>query len=75
MEILIPNYEQKKLDKKRTSITIRLNQVQASAISQIFWKSEERGNSFSKILRVALSEHLKNKYNINIPADLGSVDE
>ena len=67
MDITIPNYEEKLVDKKRTSLTVRLSALEASAISQIFWKSEIRGNSFSAILRAALHEYLKTHYNINIP--------
>jgi len=74
MEILIPDYEKKKIDKKRTSLTIRLNQVQTSALTQLFWKSQEPHSSLSSIIRVALSEHLK-KYGINIPAHLDFIDE
>jgi len=75
MEIQIPDYEQKKLDRRRVSLTVRLSQVQASALRQVFWKGQEQGSSLSSILRIALSEHLKNKYGVNIEADLKFVDE
>lgn len=75
MGIEIRDYEKLKLDRRRVSLTVRLTALQASALSQVFWTGQERGSSLSSILRVALSEHLKNRYGINIPADLKSIDE
>ena len=75
MEIVIQDYEQKKIDKKRTSITLRLSALQAAVLSQVFWKSEKRGSSFSGLIRTALCEFFKNHHNINIPLDFRDVDE
>ena len=75
MEITIPDYENKKLDRQRVSLTIRLSQVQVSALRQVFWTKAEQGSSLSSILRVALCEHLKNHYGVNIDADLKSIYE
>lgn len=74
MEIIIPDYEKKKLDKKRKSLTVRLSALEDSALTQVFWTGQQKGSSLSSIMRTALGEFLKNHYNINIP-DFKSVNE
>ena len=67
MNIVIPDYEQIKLEKKRTSLTVRLSALEASALSQVFWAGQQKGSSLSSIMRIALAEYLKNHFNLNIP--------
>lgn len=74
MEILIPDYEQKLIDKKRTSLTVRLSALEASALLQVYWAGQQKGSSLSSIMRVALAEYFKNHFNLNIP-DFKSVNE
>lgn len=75
MDIVIPDYEQKLIDKKRKSLTVRLSALEDSALTQVFWAGQQKGSSLSSILRAALCEFLKNHYNLNIPDDFKSVDE
>jgi len=74
MNIVIPDYEQKALEKKRTSLTVRLSALETSAILQVFWAGQQRGSSLSSIMRIALAEYLKNHFNLNIP-DFRNVNE
>jgi len=60
---------------KRTTLSIRLNSRQMSALNKIYWGNQEPHSSLSTIVREALCEHLNNKYKMNIDPHLDFVDE
>jgi hypothetical protein len=67
--------EKARLSNKRTTLSVRLNSKQMSALSKIYWGNQQPHSSLSGIVREAVCEHLKNRYGINIEPHLDFVDE
>lgn len=67
--------KRRELERRRVSLTIRFNGRQRMALHKIYFGNQNPHSSLSQIVREAVSEHLKNKYGVNIDPNLDFVDE
>lgn len=75
MSIEIPRFDELKLDKRRINLTIRFTKLQAAALDKIYWLEKDKTHSYSSTIREGTMLLLKQKYGIDIPAELDAIIE